>query len=161
MLWRGFSNLFADFLFSMEHKLFTTCERGASLVEAAIALPLFLFTLLISFDLFVMGYQTLTSQFLASEGLREVTIAPHSLSSTDRADAGADYVRDEANKFLLTIGSNDVTVCPVGPGGCATGTKDGGAPGELVMVRIQRDIRGIALRWPFRIDAVAIGRNEV
>lgn len=54
----------------------TTDAHGATMVELAIVLPIFLLILLLSFDLLWVSYQLVTTQFVATRVLRQAIVGP-------------------------------------------------------------------------------------
>lgn len=137
-------------------------ERGATVVEHALALPLFLLILFCAIEMFRVGFVAVTTQYVASSVMRNSGIS--SLGQTAMRQALHDRLRD----YRVNLADTDVmTYCPVddfGTAGCAPGSYVPGAARSLMILSIEKPIEGIVLpglaRMGVRVKAQVIVRNE-
>lgn len=135
-------------------------ERGATLFEATIVLPLFLIILVCSFDLLRITYSYLTVQYVGREVLRRVMVGTEPVN-TARASIVA-----QAKKFGVTLRASDIVLCPMQtyPGcGVAISTQP-----TLHVMRIKLPVRYFFFghvmseetRKGVTIDTVLVSRKE-
>ena len=111
-------------------------DRGSVMVEAAIALPLFLVCVIVGLDLLRIAYTALSVQFIATVAMRQATLG----ESTNNQIAT--HVDRLGGIFFVPIDPNqDVRMCHLRdyPANCHTlgSGFSQGTPGELAVLRVQ------------------------
>lgn len=139
-------------------------ERGATLIESAIALPLFLIALIASLELLRISYVALSVQFSLTKALRELSIE-------DKAYAPSSIRNKVASRlsgFSISLDDTDVlTMCPVDSyktSNCPVGTVKRGDAQELMVLSLSKKIKesllpGFLLDW-YTLHSQVIGKNE-
>lgn len=140
-------------------------ERGATLVEHAIALPIFLFFLIISIEFLRVSYYALSLQYTASAVMRDISLNPPT-GQGDLHTRATQRLRGFAIKLDIP-GSAAVTLCPVGQyntGSCPIGSYNPGTQFDLMALSIRMRIRDSLLLHfvdpVYTIEGLVVGRNE-
>lgn len=150
-------------------------ERGATLVEHAIAFPLFFFLVFASIELLLFSYQVLTVQFVAARVIRQAVLGPEAYAPGDYDSRESFLVQRlirEAAQFNVNLRPTDIELCAAPSRGellvnCHPANSEGqfpngsaaGAPGQLVAIRTT--IQGkLARIGSINVVNVVIGRNE-
>ena len=137
-------------------------ERGATLVEHAIALPLFLLFLIISCDLMRVSYNALTLQFVVERTMREASLG------TMTANNILQEVTTRANKLGVPLSNSDISLCPANVASSSCSGVTTGSSNELMALRALVPTRGFLLgekgfqllSTNFSLRAMALGRYE-
>lgn len=139
-------------------------EKGASLVEHALALPVLLIFLVVSFDMLRLSYVALTSQFIATRVVREAVIGPAKFNIPPYNQAATPYtayiggeIIQSARRFGVRIAQSNISIECVAAGGCGGNP---GQPGVLVVVELRIPTR-VLLLADFTLVSTAVARNEV
>jgi Flp pilus assembly protein TadG len=148
-------------------------EKGAGMLEAALAVPFFLTFVLTSVELLRLTYVSYTTQFVASTVVREAAIGPTAFA--DYLSGGArtsmfpqrDFIRDRisalAGSFLVSIPTANVSICALAASdiaeGCTATAADEPGPGALYLVRVTSrvDLFGFS---PMDITSSVFAKNE-
>lgn len=116
------------------------CERGATVTEHAIALPLFIGFLLVTFDFLRLSYLRLSLQFAITDMSRVASITP--------VDAAYNPLTDLQNR-LQSIGvtwntANDrLTICSqqtFGTAACPVGSINRGRASEIIVYQARMQV---------------------
>ena len=137
-------------------------EAGATMVENAIVLPVFVLVLFAIIDLCHFSYQALTLQYGVSRVLRTVAIHTGDPNVVTRNSMIA-----ALHAYGVHLAASDsVTLCPItalGPG-CPANSIVPGDQHELMVLRIGKNvpsfILGGLLPRSLSFSAEAVGRNE-
>lgn len=127
-------------------------ERGAAMIESALALPLFFFLLIVGFDLLRMSYRAVSLQYLAERTSRYAVV---------RAVTGADIQNEFdalASSFGLDVSTASISYCPVTTSPCSG--MQPGKPGELMVFRVTLPNPIILLFATFTLEATVVSKNE-
>ena len=135
-------------------------ERGATMVEHALCLPLLLMLLIMAFEMMGFIFQAQTLQFTASSVLRDASVDP----TLDVHSA----VTNKLRSFAVGFGDGDqITYCPLSvfdSPTCRPGTILTGAPKQVMILQIVRRARTVAVpllsRLDLQFEGQAIGKNE-
>jgi hypothetical protein len=109
-------------------------ERGVALVEFALAAPIFIFLLLASFQLALIGMQSYSTRHVTRETARWLAINPDTTDSAVLARA-----RALAMPGMRSNGFIRVTPTPACPA-LTSGRCAGRSPGDVVTVEIVYDV---------------------
>ncbi|MFN8392212.1 MAG: TadE/TadG family type IV pilus assembly protein [Bdellovibrionota bacterium] len=151
----------------------TTDAHGATMVELAIVLPIFLLILLLSFDLLWVSYQLVTTQFVATRVLRQAIVGPRERPSVYPTQEA--WIEQEiislARGFSVSLHPEDIAICPyrnvITGAACDPLADDAGAASEMIAVKISAPAPGYF--WlngnvlggkVYRLEALAVARNE-
>jgi hypothetical protein len=143
-------------------------EAGVTLVEAVFAVPLFLVFVIITAELLLLAYRTLSIQFVAAQVMREAVLEPPS-PLPPPATTYAGYLKSEVIRlgavFGLAIHEVDISICPVDAPACAG--DDAGHAEDLIRLSVTIRPAGLfiakacTLAFGRRgVTATAISRNE-
>ena len=140
---------------------FSSDEKGASMVESAIALPIFITLIFMSVDVFLLSYRILSVQFISSRVAREAVIGPSILpASTSAPDFIKNKIHTMGQTFFTPVDKANVNVCEATEvtSGVCTVTNAGG-PGELIAVTVNQPASTVFL-GSFNLKAIQYVRNE-
>ncbi len=140
------------------------CERGATMTEHAIVLPLFIGLLLVAFDFLRLSYIRLSLQFALTDMARTAAITPTTAGYNPLTDL-SDQLRQIGVTWNPAV--DRLTVCPQ-VATCATGTINRGAPHNLIVYRaslrvnlfLPRNSRWQLGRGNIDINTMVMARNE-
>ena len=111
-------------------------QKGATVVELAIVLPIFLSILFTIFDFAIFGYVNLTMQHAVREGSRYAITGRSDLdpqSGGDRRAAVIEKIRNSSNGLFDHVSSESDIVVTDSNGNAVAGF---GAPGDIVVIRM-------------------------
>lgn len=134
--------------------------RGATMVEAAIVLPLFLIVLILGIDLLRVSFNVLSLRFVAARVMRDVSIG--TLNQWNLKNSTINL----AQKFGTTIERNQISVCELSDYPCTSGDVDLGDPGDLLILEIRPSVQGFILSHvtlvstALDIKVTVIGKRE-
>ncbi len=138
-------------------------EQGAVMLEALLSIGLYLAIILFGCDLMRLGFNVISSQYVASKTMREMILGGPQ-SATDRADLLEDKLIASAADLGINLGpaaGNNpfVTVCSVAGGDCSGGDH-AGEEEQLVSIRIRYPVSLFFGLVAYPVDIVVLGRNE-
>ncbi len=142
-------------------------EKGTTLVEATMALPLFIFVMLALLDLARIGLVSVTLQFVTASALRAAAVGVPAGDSAvlseipaGREAAIRQITRRSAEVFGVTLNENQIEICEVdvaSPEVCrAAGA---GTGGSYVRVRVLASVQLVTLGRR-TLQSSAVARNE-
>ncbi|MGI6525223.1 MAG: hypothetical protein ACOX2O_08060 [Bdellovibrionota bacterium] len=91
-------------------------ERGATLVELAISLPIFLFLLFILFDLLLFGCDVLSTKYVVSRAARDIATGTYDI------ETAKNHVLTLSRQYIISrsvrnaLNNNNISICAVGNG---------------------------------------------
>ena len=135
-------------------------ERGATLVEHAIVLPIFMVLLIVVLDFLRISYNALTVQFVVANVIRQVSIGEMGNDSIQSA------ITRSAKKFGVPISTEQIALCPVSQYPCSAVVKP--EANELVILQVQVPTNGLVFGnglgqlsgGSFRLEGTALIRME-
>ncbi len=113
-------------------------EKGATLLEATVVLPLFLLLLITSFDLLRLSYDVLTLRYVTSTIMRRVVIGDMTSSQIEQ-----ELLRG-AKVFGTELKSQDISLCQLSAYPCSPGIS-APFPGELMILEVRAAPRGLVM----------------
>ncbi|MFN8391268.1 MAG: TadE family protein [Bdellovibrionota bacterium] len=138
-------------------------ERGATMVESAIAFPIYLMLLLLSFDILRVCYCRLSLQFAVTAVAREATLHPG-------IDPKARLQQQLTNFGIAwTPASDKFTVCPRSRifSDCTAGTTNRGVPLEPMAFKADMQVNlllpgssTLLTRGGLVLSTTVLGKNE-
>ena len=140
-------------------------ETGATLVEAAISFPVFIFVLLCGLELLRFSMIMLADEMAVIEGVRHVITGECGstvCSPALRAQYAQGLIVQRAAGYGVQIKQNQICVRPVYVTACTAGVaQTAGNPGDFLVADVTVPFTLlIGLRLPMTVRASAIGRNE-
>jgi hypothetical protein len=143
-------------------------ERGSTLLEATLAIPLLLILVLITTELLLLAYRTLSVQFVVSRVMREAVLEPRTPLPLP-ATTYAGYLKGEVTRWGaacgVTIAEEDISICPIDSGDCAG--DDPGQAEDLIRLSVTVRPQGLflgasaqLLTGHHSVTATAVSRNE-
>ena len=137
-------------------------NKGATMVESAIALPIFLVVLVCTFDLFRVCYNELTIQHVITRVMRQATVVSfQEMDAGEQVDYITQNISDRLNKLGVAFdlsGGDAIKLCPVKAYPCASGVSLG-APYELMVLTVQKRIQCVFLPR-YTLESEVLFRNE-
>lgn len=139
-------------------------ERGATVVEMAIGLPIF-FTLLIgSVDMARVAYEAVTIQFAVAN------IARTAILGGTAGQTATQRITDIKNRLknsglLLDVADTDIHICVAGAASCpptsgSWPTDDPGQPEDWIVIGIVKNLKVFLGNYNIPVVAQALVRNE-
>lgn len=135
-------------------------QHGAVMVEAALALPIFLLIVLVGADLLRVSYYSVAIQFLSARALRSAV-----LTDASSGPARAVVIRDEVlrlgRRYGVELDPESIKICVGISSDCTH--NDAGLPTDLITVTIRQRVNtivGFALPRQFILTGQVVGRNE-
>lgn len=160
-------------------------EKGAVIVEACLALPLFLLFMILIAESAIIGYRALATQYVASRAVRlailghipddSIDMETEDLEGSElitdpeeRLMAVMDYLESTGQTVGLAINSStQVQICPVKSVKADTENlvfscpeNDLGGPGQFIAIEVQQPARMFLGQFNWNMRGLAIGRNE-
>jgi len=136
-------------------------EKGATMVESAIAIPVFLLVLICTFDLFRICYNQLTIQHVMTRVMRQATaVYFQEMAAGDQINK----ITEDISRSLNSLGvgfdassGDKLNLCPVSAYPCDGVTL--GAPYELMILSVEKGIQGVFLPR-YVLASEVLFRNE-
>lgn len=129
-------------------------DRGATMLETALMLPLFLLIILVSFDLLRLAYNCLTLRYVAATVMRAVTVG-----ELNSEQAIKDRIIGMAGGLATAVAPEDITLCRLEDYPCVGWSQ--GAGKDLVVLQVNANPVGFVMKAAegFGLDrrAYAIG----
>lgn len=141
-------------------KAFVADERGATLIEAALIVPLMVLILICCFEALRMSYFAVSIQFVVERALRNYVVAPMAPAAL------RDEVIAQSRLIGLSIAPSQITLCRLENAGC--GTIEATERGQFVVLNVRLTPlfstwapgqMGVLMR-NIALDATVVGRNE-
>lgn len=139
-------------------------QRGATLIEGAIVLPVLLITTIAALDLLRCSYIGLTTQFTVTRVLRDAVIGPeifnvdpYKQTATPYEEYIIDQIQQTSAKFSVGILREQISIECVPKANCAS---TAGQPRALVKVEIRRPTRALFVAT-IDIQSIALAKNEI
>lgn len=139
-------------------------EKGATFVEATIALPVFFFLVFGSLELLRLGYYSLSTQFVATSVLRSASLGPVEFMQERYVSAESpfeEYVVDEiiarSARFGVKLASENIEVRCLTESGCSNQSAIAGA---MVRVTIARPTDALVV-GQITIRNSSLAQNEL
>ena len=146
-------------------------EKGATLLEHTIAMPLFIVFLLLAIDLLRIAYYQLSLQYALNRGARRCLMSATTCDTQTKAynainseliSAGVSV--DSGNDFLTVCSQKQYTAT----GGCAQNSYTLGNPRDVIVFKLEKVVPLISLKVipgsstiPYiKLTTTAIGQNE-
>lgn len=151
-------------------------ERGATLVETAIGIPIFYLAILFpTIDLFRLSFAMQSAQFTLEQAVRDASVwtveTPVTANVTARdgiSDPHAQFFQERLQTVADAIGGNfhlkldEVTVCPVQIPTCPAGQINMGEARDLLRVKIKYAFNFLFIPgFTLDLSANLLTRNEV
>lgn len=133
-------------------------DRGVSSLEFAL-LAIFLIPLIfLTFRLFMLGYNSLTAQFVATHAIRKAVIGrdPNVIASQHLKSIKLDAI-DYAGRLGLGLTTQMIEICSARDGSCEADTA--ASPEELIFVRVSKTLP-VFFFGDRTVVGLAFGRNE-
>ncbi len=153
-----------------EVKSISVSERGVALLEVLTTVPIFMFLLISLVDCALIGYKSLTAQFVASRVVRYGAVLDiaspviHPDGSDDRGIMMEAYM--VALERSLGLKTSDEKICGINPAagitslGSCNSRNYGGAPGQYVYTRVNISHEAMLGLFTVNLRGEAIARNE-
>ncbi len=127
-------------------------EKGATMVEYSIILPLFFVLVLTTFDLLRLGFNALSIEYVGARVMRLAALGPPSPLPPSYTTFEK-YLEDE----MITLGAplglrlkhEDISFCPIGMAPC--GSDNAGKPRDLVVTRLRVPVNGYVIGEAMRL----------
>ena len=133
-------------------------ERGSTLVEASIALPVFLAILFIGLELLIVAYNHLAVQYVASASINTALVG-ESGDGQARAAAIATSARKLLGRFGLSEDRLRICLSPLNSNACDNEPGDAGGPDQVIRIQIEYKY-SLFRAVRYTIEGEAIGRSE-
>ncbi|MFN8391930.1 MAG: TadE/TadG family type IV pilus assembly protein [Bdellovibrionota bacterium] len=136
-------------------------EHGATMIEHAMILPIFLLLILTVVDLCYFSFNALTLQFGISRAMRAAAIDPTMTPNQVRVS-----IANAMSRLGVTLEAQDrISLCPVTSAHQSCGENDiiNGDEHELMVLRIKKRFRSLFIDFVgplLTLNAEAVGRNE-
>ena len=148
-------------------------ERGATMAELAIVLPIIISLVIISLDFLRLSILSAGTQYAVTTALREAIIGPKTrpLIYGNQEDWITGRTIEIGRVLGVTIDPLDISICPFSilssGGSCAPTAKSAGLPGEIIAVQVNRPAKSFIfgaerLLGPavYTIRGFSVARNE-
>jgi len=149
-------------------------ERGATMAELAIVLPIVISLVIISLDFLRLAILSAGTQYAVTTALREGVIGPKirpAIYPNQEAWITGRTI-DIARVLGVTIAAEDISICPFSilssGGSCSPAAKNAGLPGEIIAVQVNRPAKSFIFRAErllgpalYTIRGFAVARNEM
>ncbi len=135
-------------------------ERGATMVEAVIVIPIFLVLLIVSADLLRLSFNILSIRFATSRVMRDVSIG----GKTD-AEIRQQMI-DTASGYKINLVDENISMCRLSDYPCNPGQIMPVDPGDLFVFEVRIPMQGLIFgaigidNRVFNQRASAIGKME-
>jgi hypothetical protein len=127
-----------NFIFKKNH--LHKNEHGASVLEAAIAIPLYFAIALTSFDLLRLTYNVLSLQFVSRTIMRQAMVGQI------QANEFRSSLVDQAKRFGVRVNPEQIKICPLSRfATCSTPTISSGQEQTLHALQVSVPIEGILI----------------
>ena len=143
--------------------LFFFNEKGTTMLETSVVLPVFLLIILASFEFLRLGFVSASTQFLANEGIRMavVCLETENCDPSVRAERVRQQLINRANTLGITLRAEDICFQRQGDGtdSCRS---EAGQGRELIGIKLSQNIPLLLFggRQEFAVSGFAVGRNE-
>lgn len=140
-------------------------QRGATLLEAAIAFPLLFFIVFGAIDLTVAAFRGVTLQYsVASAGrwatLGEVLEDPNHLGQYLSREASiVEQIKRYAQRYNLDLTGATFDICPI-DSICTSGSQNAGGPGSTIGIKVTRPTNLLFKSVTLNLNGFVIARNE-
>jgi hypothetical protein len=151
--------------FSVQRSIIIGNDRGATIVEAMVSLPTFLFVVCSGLELLRFAMIMLASQMAVIEGLRHVITGEcgsASCSGALRANYAQTLIIQKAAGVGVQLTQDQVCIRPASVKACSPEiVESAGNAGDFLVAEVSVPFHLlIGMRLPLTIKASAIGRNE-
>ena len=140
-------------------------ERGATMVEATIALPVFLFLLFGLMDFYRVGYTLFALNYAAERTARWAILGEQlTTNSTEnpvtlsREDSIERKFNEITSKYSLALKDTQVKICPVDSPNCST--NDVGEAEEYFTISVSAEVDPMVYPGELRLEVKVLGRTE-
>ena len=136
------------------------CQRGATMVEAVVVLPVFLLLLIVGADMLRLSFNLLSMRFATSRVMRDVSLGDKSADDVKTAMLTA------AHSFGVGLEESQIAMCRLTDYPCTAGTISAVGPGELFVLEVQIPLEGFIFgsfglgKRVFNQRASVIGKME-
>ncbi len=152
---------------SSTKKSFQAGERGATMVEAALSVQVFILVIVIAIELGMASYQSAALNYAVSQGTRWATLN-QTIGAMNRKDSIENKVQELARPYGLALQPGNIEVClaaDLDPNTDTCATEKAETPGGKVKeeyIQIKANYPSSLLFGAYQVDltAKAFGRNE-
>lgn len=114
-------------------------DRGATMIETLITLPLLLVLLVVSFDLLRISFNILTIRFVTAEAMREASLGGQSAGELQAS------IISGAARFGINLAAGDISMCSLDDYPCSKGTLSPSGHLQVSVLEIDLPLRGYCL----------------